>query len=56
MSKHITKTTLGKLMERSQTDFERVDAMSDEDIDYSDIPEMDDNFFKHAEVYVFLRS
>ena len=28
----------------------RIDAIKDEDIDYSDIPEIDDDFFKNAEV------
>jgi uncharacterized protein (DUF4415 family) len=32
----------------SQTDWERLDAMTDEEIDYSDIPPLDDAFFAHA--------
>ena len=32
----------------SQTDWERVDAMTDEDIDISDIPPLDEEFFQHA--------
>ncbi|MBK9053849.1 MAG: BrnA antitoxin family protein [Chloroflexi bacterium] len=32
----------------SRTDWERVDAMTDEEIDYSDIPPLDDAFFTHA--------
>jgi uncharacterized protein (DUF4415 family) len=31
-----------------QTDWARLDAMSDEDIDYSDIPEMTDEMFARA--------
>ena len=34
----------------SKTDWDRLDKMKDEDIDYSDIPELDDAFFKNAEV------
>lgn len=32
----------------SKTDWERVDAMTDEDIDTSDIPPLTDTFFKRA--------
>ena len=35
-----------------KSDLKRIDAMADEDIDYSDIPELDDDFFKNAEVVV----
>ena len=31
---------------KSRTDWDRLEAMSDEDIDYSDIPPMDQRFFK----------
>lgn len=34
----------------SLTDWERVDALTDEDIDTSDIPPLDDDFFAHAEL------
>ena len=34
----------------SKTDWERLKNMKDEDIDYSDIPETDDDFWKDAEV------
>lgn len=34
----------------SRTDWERVDAMSDEDIDTSDIPPLDETFFANAEI------
>ena len=33
---------------KSRTDWERVKAMSDEDIDYSDIPPLRQDFFKEA--------
>jgi len=36
----------------SVTDWERVDAMADEDIDTSDIPPLTDAFFKRAKVRV----
>ena len=34
----------------SKTDWSRVDKMKDEKIDYSDIAELDEAFFKNAEV------
>ncbi|MBS1250013.1 MAG: hypothetical protein MAG431_01602 [Chloroflexi bacterium] len=34
----------------SHTDWERVDAMSDEDIDTSDIPPLEEEFFANAEI------
>lgn len=33
-----------------KTDWKRLESMSDEDIDTSDIPELDENFFKKAQV------
>ncbi len=36
------------LKQKSKTNWAKVDAMSDEDIDYSDIPEQDNDFFKNA--------
>ena len=39
----------GKSTKRSsKTDWERIDAMRDEDIDYSDIPKMGPDFFANA--------
>jgi len=35
---------------QSLTDWKKVDGMIDEDIDFSDIPELDDNFFKNAKI------
>ena len=34
------------------SDLKRVDALRDEDIDYSDIPELDADFFRKARVVV----
>ena len=34
----------------SKTDWSRIDAMTDEDIDTSDIPPLDDEFFAKAEL------
>ncbi len=36
---------------RSKTDLKRIAAMKDEDIDTSDIPELDDDFFRQAEIH-----
>ncbi len=41
--KHTTKT--------SQTDWDRVINMREEEIDYSDIPALGDDFFKNAQVH-----
>lgn len=38
------------MSERSQTDWARVDALSDEDIDTSDIPPLDEAFFSEAKL------
>ena len=35
-----------------ESDLKRVDALQDEDIDYSDIPELDADFFRKARVVV----
>ena len=32
-----------------KTDLKRLDAMTDDEIDYSDIPELDDDFWENAE-------
>ena len=34
----------------SRTDWERLETMSDADIDFSDIPELDADFFRNAKV------
>ena len=36
----------------SQTDWERVDAMTDEEIDTSEIPPLDEEFFRHAQLRI----
>lgn len=36
------------MKKESRTDWARINAMKDEDIDYSDIPELDDAFFREA--------
>ncbi len=40
------------MQKSSKTDWKKLQAMSDKDIDTSDIPELDDNFFKNAELHV----
>lgn len=45
MSNNATKRT-------SRTDWERLGTMSDEDIDYTDIPPLDDEFFQREKLYV----
>ena len=42
----------GKNMKRqSRTDWKRIDAMGDEDIDFSDIPKLGPDFFANAIVW-----
>ena len=36
----------------SRTEWQRLSAMKDKDIDTSDIPELDDDFFRNAEILV----
>lgn len=36
----------------SKTDWERLAKQDDQDIDTSDIPELDEDFFRHAELRV----
>jgi hypothetical protein len=31
-------------------DWEKIDSMADEDIDFSDVPELDETFFKNAKI------
>jgi hypothetical protein len=38
------------LKNTSLTDWERVDALTDDEIDTSDIPPLDDDFFANAEL------
>lgn len=47
LRRHIMKN--GKNLKRpSRTDWKRIDAMRDEDIDFSDAPELGPDFFKNA--------
>ena len=39
-----------KKQSKGKTDWKRVKAMKDKEIDTSDIPELDDDFFKNAEL------
>lgn len=50
MSKRTTKMKSGEGLDKDRTDYERFDAMSDDDIDFSDIPELGEKFFKEARV------
>ena len=43
MSADVIKST-------SQTDWERLDALTDEEIDYTDIPPLDELFFSRAQL------
>ena len=36
----------------SKTDWKRLNSMSDEDINYDDIPELDDEFFEKAKLVI----
>ena len=48
---NIKRYTLSELEKMpSFTDWDRVDRMTDDEIDYSDIPELDDEFFKNAKL------
>jgi uncharacterized protein (DUF4415 family) len=38
------------LKNTSQTDWARIDAMTDEEVDTSDIPPLDDSFFSNAQL------
>lgn len=39
------------MKKKSLTDWKRIDAMKDEDIDFSDIPELTPEFFRNAIVW-----
>ncbi len=39
-----------KVKRNSHTDWDRLERMTDEEIDYSDIPPLDKNFFKSGEL------
>jgi hypothetical protein len=40
---------------KSKTDWKRIENMKDEDIDYSDIPELDNEFFEKGQVVIPLK-
>jgi uncharacterized protein (DUF4415 family) len=50
MSKRNLKRYSADNLPASETDWARVDAMTDEEIDFSDIPRLDENFFKDAQL------
>ena len=37
-------------MKKSNTDWKRLESMTDDEIDFSDIPELDEEFFRSAEI------
>ena len=39
------------MKKKSKTDWDRIKAMRDKDINYSDIPPLDDNFFVNAIIW-----
>lgn len=45
-----TKNQLKNMEHRSKTDFKKIDALSDQEIDYSDIPERGAAFWAKAKV------
>lgn len=59
MNAQLTKTTANtaqtKSTQKSRTDWERVDAMKDNEINMSDVPELDENFFANAEIRMPMR-
>ncbi len=50
MKEKITKMKQGEGLNQDKTDWKRLDAMTDEDIDYSDIPEFDEKFLESVEM------
>lgn len=50
MSRKLTKKQSGESLDQDRTDWERLDAMTDEDIDTSDVTALDSDFFKRAKV------
>ncbi len=50
MSKKITKTKLGEGLNKSKSNWDKISLLKDEDIDYSDIPQLDDNFWQNAKL------
>ena len=50
MNKNITRMKLGESLGKSQTDWNHLRQISDEEIDCSDIPELDETFWKNAKL------
>jgi hypothetical protein len=50
MSKKLTRKQSSEGLDQDGTDWDRLDAMKDKDIDTSDILELDVDFFKQAKV------
>ncbi|OGT34192.1 MAG: hypothetical protein A3C44_03060 [Gammaproteobacteria bacterium RIFCSPHIGHO2_02_FULL_39_13] len=50
-----TKKQLESGKHHSKTDFAKIDALSDREIDYSDIPELNDTFWTKATVIDHLK-
>jgi uncharacterized protein (DUF4415 family) len=48
--KNSKKETKSKVEQKSGTDWERLEAMTDNQIDYTDIPPLDEHFFAHAQI------
>ena len=48
--KNIVQYKNSKLPEKTRTDWQRIDAMTDDEIDTSEIPKLDETWFKHAKV------
>ncbi len=47
---HIVQYKANELPETTKTDWKRLDAMNDDEIDTSEIPELDEEWFKNARV------
>jgi uncharacterized protein (DUF4415 family) len=45
-----TRSKLSEGLKNSKTDWDKLDRMSDDDIDCSDIPELDDDFWADAKI------
>ena len=50
MGKQVTRMRLGEGLENADAELTRLRDMSDQDIDCSDIPELDAQWFKQAQV------
>jgi uncharacterized protein (DUF4415 family) len=52
MNRKLTKKQSGEGLDKDRTDWNRLNAMKDEDIDTSDIAALDADFFRSAQVVV----